>query len=74
MFKEIIILLLGAACVALSIAAIFSLVNFVFGLDLEMYDEPVPKDLPAIIFFAVIALLCGVGMWLLARKGPNAKT
>lgn len=74
MFREILILLLGASCVAFTIAAIFSFVSFVFGLDLEMYDAPVPNDLPAVIFFAVIAVLCGVGMWFLARKGPNPKT
>ena len=68
MIKELFILLLGAGCVAFTIATIAGLVNFLFDLDMKMEGESVPKDPPAIILFAVIAVFCGGLMFFLTRN------
>ena len=70
--KELFALLLGAFCVAFSIATIMGLASCLLGFEVEMEGATVPNDPPALIFFAVIAIASGALLRWMLRDVPES--
>lgn len=71
--KELFALLLGAFCVAFSIATIMGLASYLFGFEIEMEGATVPNDPPALIFFAIIAIGSGALLRWMLRDVPESE-
>jgi hypothetical protein len=70
--KELFVLLLGAFCVAFSIATIMGFASYLFGFEFEMEGATVPNDPPALVFFGVIAIGSGALLKWMLRDLPEA--
>ncbi|HCA59877.1 MAG TPA: hypothetical protein DEP46_18070 [Blastocatellia bacterium] len=70
--KELFILLLAAFCVAFSIATIMGLASYLFGFEFEMEGAAVPNDPPALVLFAVIAIVSCALLKRMLRDIPEA--